>query len=295
MPTWSEILRECQTQGEQGLQIDYGKVESKRIQYLSEISNYTQRNTIAYYSGWMYRNAEDASINDKDINAFMETVAGLDNSKGLDLILHTPGGEIAATEHIINYLQSIFGTDIRAIVPQMAMSAGTMISVSCKEIIMGKQSSLGPFDPQLGGVACQSVISEFERAKEDVRKAPHSLGLWQTIIGKYNPTFILSCEQAIELTNELADKVLLRSIACHDTRNAIKRVFNDNTTSKIHSRHFSKEKAKAAGLNIKDLEDDQQFQDLILSYHHSCIITLETTSIVKMLENQDAKRYLRTI
>ncbi len=184
-------------------------------------------------------------------------VSGLDKSKGLDLILHTPGGDIAATEHIINYLHSIFNENIRAIVPQMAMSAGTMISVSCKEIIMGKQSSLGPFDPQFGGVACQSVIEEFEKAKEDVRLNPHSLGLWQAIISKYNPTFILSCEQAIELTNELADKILLRSIDCKQTRDKIKKVFNNNKTSKIHSRHFSKEKAKDAGLNIVDLESYQ--------------------------------------
>jgi len=36
----------------------------------------------------------------------------------------------------------MFGTNIRAIVPQLAMSAGTMIALSCKEIVMGKQSNL---------------------------------------------------------------------------------------------------------------------------------------------------------
>ena len=42
----------------------------------------------------------------------------------------------------------MFGTDIRAIVPQLALSAGTMVALACKEIIMGKHSSLGPIDPQ---------------------------------------------------------------------------------------------------------------------------------------------------
>ena len=82
--------------------------------------------------------------------------------------MHTPGGEIAATEKIINYLHSIFQGNIRAIVPQMAMSAGSLVAVSCKEIMMGKQSCLGPFDPQIGGIACQSVLKEFEKAKEDI-------------------------------------------------------------------------------------------------------------------------------
>lgn len=79
----------------------------------------------------------------------MENVHRLDKRKGLDLILHTPGGDLTATEQIITYLHSSFDGNIRAIIPQMAMSAGSMIAVSCPQIIMGKQSCLGPFDPQM--------------------------------------------------------------------------------------------------------------------------------------------------
>ncbi|MHB1126932.1 MAG: hypothetical protein ACYC2T_08230 [Bacillota bacterium] len=53
----------------------------------------------------------------------------MDRSKGLDLILHTPGGEIAATESLVDYLRSMFGSDIRAIVPQIAMSCGLWVSI----------------------------------------------------------------------------------------------------------------------------------------------------------------------
>jgi ClpP class serine protease len=53
---------------------------------------------------------------------FMTAVNKLDKSKGLDLILHTPGGEINATEQIVFYLRKIFKGDIRAIVPHLAMS-----------------------------------------------------------------------------------------------------------------------------------------------------------------------------
>lgn len=187
MPSWSEIFNNFnKRQGNE--RISYLVKEKK--QYLDEISRCTGRNVITYYSGWMQKpTAADVSINDKDMNAFMEAVYKLDKSKGVDLILHTPGGDIAATEKIIDYLHSIFKGDIRAIVPQMAMSAGSMIAVSCKEIMMGKQSCLGPFDPQIGGVACQSVLKEFEKAKEDIKQNPHALGLWQVMFAKYNPTF----------------------------------------------------------------------------------------------------------
>ncbi len=86
-----------------------------------------------------------------------------------------------------------------------------------------------------------------------------------------------------------------RSEYSDETKDKIKRIFNNNTESKTHSRHFSKEKAKDAGLKIVDLEDNNEFQDLILSLHHSCIITLEHTTIVKMVENQLEGRYIRAI
>jgi len=283
MPSWSEIFNNFnRTKGSD--RISYLVKEKK--QYLDEISRCTGRNVITYYSGWMQKpTAADVSINDKDMNAFMEVVYKLDKSKGVDLILHTPGGDIAATEKIIDYLHSIFKGDIRAIVPQMAMSAGSMIAVSCKEIMMGKQSCLGPFDPQIGGVACQSVLKEFEKAKEDIKQNPHALGLWQVMFAKYNPTFLVTCEQAIELSDDLADEILSKTFFDKTKRKEILKAFNNNTTTKVHSRHISKEKCKSVGLNIIDMEDDQHLQDMILSLHHCYMIYLEQTIVTKIVEN----------
>lgn len=283
MPSWSEIFNNFQKNKESD-RIPFLVKEKQK--YLDEISKCTNRNVITYYSGWMQKpTAADVSINDKDINAFMEAVYKLDKSKGVDLILHTPGGDIAATEKIIDYLHSIFNGDIRAIVPQMAMSAGSMIAVSCKEIMMGRQSCLGSFDPQIGGVACQSVLKEFEKAKEDILQNPHALGLWQVIFSKYNPTFLVTCEQATELSDDLADEILSKNFPDKNTRKNILKAFNNNTTTKVHSRHISKDKCKSVGLNIIDMEKDQHLQDMILSLHHCYMIYLESTAVTKIVEN----------
>lgn len=288
MASWSEILQKVRVGG----QLDIHCLDAERMGYLSKLAQHRDRNVITYYSGWMYLpNAGDASINDKDMNAFMEVVHKLDKSKGLDLILHTPGGSIEATEQIVNYLHSCFN-DIKVIIPQMAMSAGSIISVSCNEIIMGKQSCLGPFDPQIGGVACRSVLKEFENAKEEIRTNPAALGLWQVIINKYPPTFLYSCAQAIALTNELADKILNNIVHDKEKLSEIKKVFNDNVDSKSHGRHFSKEKLKKLGLNVTSLEDDQDLQDLVLSLHHCYIILLENLPIVKCVENSIGGRFV---
>lgn len=98
--------------------------------------------------------------------------------------------------------------DIRAIVPQISMSAGTMIALSCKEIVMGKHSSLGPIDPQMGNMPCQAVIAEFERARNEIKANPKNAALWQFIISKYHPTFLSSCKHAIDMSSDLAERWL---------------------------------------------------------------------------------------
>ena len=101
----------------------------------------------------------------------MSTIYGMTWSKGLTLLLHTPGGVTNAAETIVAYLWSKF-LDIEVIVPTYAMSAGTMISLAANRLIMGRQSQLGPIDPQMpmGGcfVSARAIVDQFERAKADV-------------------------------------------------------------------------------------------------------------------------------
>jgi len=42
-----------------------------------------------------------------------------------------------------------------------------MIACSAREIIMGRQSSLGPIDPQFMGIPAHNIKQEFEEAKAD--------------------------------------------------------------------------------------------------------------------------------
>lgn len=285
MPSWSEILNEVDLQKDPIVHLN-----QKRFTILNEISEKTGRNVIAYYSSWLKGlTTEHQSINDDDKNAFMQAVYKLDKTKGLDLILHTPGGDIAATESIIDYLHSIFDGNIRTIVPQMAMSAGTMIALSSDVIMMGKQSSLGPIDPQFGGVACGAVLDEFEQAKNDVKKDISCLGLWQVIISKYNPTFLVACARAQEWSIELAKKWIKDS----PDKQTIIDTFTDHTSSKSHNRHISKEKCKEVGLNIEDMESDQELQDLILTLHHCYMIFFDKTVVVKAIENNIKASYFR--
>lgn len=294
MPTWSVFLNEANKLGSRNPQDAINYIVGQKSTFLRRLSEKTGRNTILYFSAFLQKQpSNDVSINDLDINAFMENVHGLKKERGLDLILHTPGGDLAATEQIIKYLKSCFHGDIRAIIPQMAMSAGSMIAVSCKSVIMGKQSSLGPFDPQLNGVPCQSAIREFYKAVDDVSKNPASLGLWQAILSKLNPTFLTLCAQADELAEELTEKILEDKEIDRAAKTKIKDVFAKNKNSKTHSRHIDRDKCREAGLDVIDLDADNELQDIVLSIHHCCMILAEQTPAVKIVENNIGGCYIR--
>ncbi|MBQ9582524.1 MAG: hypothetical protein IJQ63_10165 [Synergistaceae bacterium] len=102
MPNWAEVLHEIQ-----GVQVE-NPLDTVRRKYLELMHKYTKRNVIAYYSSFLQKPAGNTAIDDNDKNALMQGVYGLDKSKGLDIILHTPGGSVAAAESIVNYLRSLF-------------------------------------------------------------------------------------------------------------------------------------------------------------------------------------------
>ena len=283
MGNWTELFEERS-------KIDPSDLLRKK--YLKNLANLTGRNVIAYYSGFLqHPDIMQTEINDLDMNAFMTVVNTLDKKKGLDLILHTPGGDIAATENLVRYLKSFFHDDIRAIIPQISMSAGTMTACACKEILMGKQSNLGPIDPQSRGVPCQGVIEEFKKAIEEVQKNPASLIIWQTIISKYSPTFIGECQKAIEWSQNMVAEWLENGMFKNDLKakekaEKISELLSSHERHKTHNRHLSAEDCLKMGLKITMMESDQDLQDAILSVHHAFMISLgEANAPIKIVQN----------
>ncbi len=280
MGSWSDVLEEVQEAKP--------PLDQMRADALQKLAGLRNRNVILYYSGWLQKpNIEETSITDSDMNGFMNAVCRMDKSKGLDLVLHTPGGDLAATESIVNYFRDCFGSDVCAIVPHMSMSAGTMIACSCREIIMGKESSLGPTDPQMGGVAAGAVIEEFEKAVNDVEENPASLGLWGQIIGKYPPTFLVECQKVVDMSKEIIRKWLSQNMLKDSADNLDKALtlLCDHSESVVHNRHFSHHELEDVGLNIRLLEDDDALQDAVLTLHHLYMITFQETNAIKLIES----------
>jgi hypothetical protein len=230
----------------------------------------------------------------------MRVMHGLDYSKGLDLILHTPGGSIAATQSIILYLREKFGRDIRAFVPHTAMSGGTIMAVSAKEIFMARHSSIGPIDPQIRGVPAKGVLAEFERAYREIIAEPARQAVWAPVLAQYSPTFIGQCENAIKWSEEFARLQLAENMFSRDRskKNKIDKFIQALTAYdevKLHERQIGYKEARQIGLRIELLEDYQPLQDAIITAHHCFTHTLSNTAAFKIIENHTGAAFVKQV
>jgi hypothetical protein len=199
-------------------------------------------------------------------------------------------------------MRNVFKGDIRAIVPHLAMSAGTMIALACKSIVMGLHSNLGPIDPQVGGGPAHAILEEFKRIQDAFKSSPEEAKAWVPILQKYTPTLIGACEKAIKLSETMVESWLVSGMFANaeDPKASAKRIISElgsHSLTLSHGRHITVEQARNLGLKIEALEaaENQKLQDAVLSVHHYYDITFSMTAAVSIIENQLGSRYISQV
>ena len=97
-------------------------------------------------------------INIEDSEEILRAIRMTPDDMPIDLILHTPGGLVLASEQIAMALKE-HKAKTTVIIPHYAMSGGTLISLAADEIIMDKNAVLGPVDPQIGQYPAASILN----------------------------------------------------------------------------------------------------------------------------------------
>lgn len=288
MPNWNDIHKEISTTP--------NAYDLVRRKYIRRFSEYTKRNTIIYYSGWLNHDDPNTAIGDEDVAGIMNAIHELDRDIGLNLVLHTQGGNYHATMNLIRYLREMFGENIDTYVPQMAMSGGTIMACMGRKIFMGKHSNLGPIDPHIGNASAANVKEEFDRIVN---------GEWPEIVAtnflsKYPPSFLNEVEKLLQLSRDEFTELLRGGMFKADISSAEQTIqhivdsLSDPRITKAHNRHISKESCKQLGLKIEDLEADENLQDCVLSIHHSCMLAFSSgNGVLKIIENQSGKAFIK--
>lgn len=291
MPSWNELLNELESRGEQG-PVWLAQQHQQSLRRVAELRG--GRNVILYASAFLQKPFVPANwlqITPEEINGFMSVMYGMDWQKGLTLILHTPGGITNAAETIVSYLRAKFA-DIEVIVPTYAMSAGTMLSLAADRIVMGKQSQLGPIDPQMPVfgqfVSARAIVDQFDRAKAEILQNVTSAHAWAPILQSIGPALLQEAQNALAYGETMVARWLQDWMfrGHHDAQQmgqATAAHFNDASKHKSHGRRIDREEARAYSVVVEDLETDQDLQEAVLTAYHIATILFEKSPAAKFL------------
>jgi len=282
-----------------------------RQKYLLHLYKETGRNLITYYCGASQknelqkkRNFAEMGLTDNDTNDLIAAARNLESTKGLDIILHIPtegiNSEIENIELFVTFLRSKFGNDIRIMIPQIVTSTGTVIAISCKEILMETHSSLGPIDPIVGGLSSNGILDEVDRAFIETKVSTGLNALWGAIIGNYTQEFVQGCQDSLLKITRLAKKYLISNMfqGDSDAEEKAKKVLDDLgdlSLRKSNNRHISFKHAKGLGINVTDLREMKDLQHILLDIHYLYIQTFANTSALKIIENQEGISFIQNI
>lgn len=159
-----------------------------------------------------------AQLDRSDALGFVDLLHNVPHGEPLDLLLHTPGGDVDATEKLISMLRAKVGdAKLRVIVPDFAKSAGTLIALGADSIVMSDCSELGPIDPQIMlrdangqslGHSIFNYLHAYQEAEEALRAAPHD-PVAQAQFARFDPTTVKKYEMVRERTRTFAEKLLI--------------------------------------------------------------------------------------
>jgi len=203
MPTFLQLINTVQN-SQQG--------EAERVRLIQEIEGITGRRLLVYVADPKKR---QSVLNLEDKTGFSDLIEDI-MADAVDVLINSPGGLAEVTEAIVDMLRSNF-QKVRFAVPNFAKSAATLLALSGDEILMNDKSELGPIGPQFlfTGDTGQSqedaedILEGFKKAKETLMKdGPRAIPAYAPLLSKYSIGLLEGCENAIALSEHLAEKWL---------------------------------------------------------------------------------------
>ena len=173
-------------------------------------------------------------INIEDSEAILRAIRMTPPDMPIDIILHTPGGLVLATEQIAHALIQ-HKAKVTVFVPHYAMSGGTMLSLAADEIVMDENAVLGPVDPQLGQYPAASIVKVVE--EKDKNKID-------------DETLILAdvSKKALKQTKAFVKKVLLAKNYSEEDAERLSQTLTEGRWT--HDYPITYEEAKELGLRV---------------------------------------------
>lgn len=210
-----------------------------------------------------------------------------DRKHRLFIILDTAGGVVEIVERMVNATRHFYD-EVHFVIPDRAMSAGTIFALSGDDIWMDYFSCLGPVDPQIERdgqlIPALSYLSQYDRLNEKANNNELTTAD-VALLQKLDLGELHRFEQARELSRDLLIswlcKYKFKNWRRTETREIevdeqfrrerageIADVLSDNERWHSHGRGIDLHTLKdTIGLKVKDLEEDAKLMEEIRKYH----------------------------
>ena len=268
---------------------------SKRQRLITEIEQAltTKYNTPNRLMSYVMRFGHSrTSMHTSDIPNIEALLKSLTGAEQINLLIHSPGGDGTITEKIIDMCRAhLTGANrkLRVIVPNIAKSAATILSLGTDEIIMGYTSELGPIDPQVpinvSGITQWVSAFAFVEARDKLmdkiaqatKKKEPTVGFLTQLAG-LNIPFIDEMENQMAFAKKTAVTLLNKYmlVPIHKTAKARKKnaeAIAQQLLSKqlfpVHGHYINGQTAKDMGLQIELLDREDLLWKLIWDYYHA--------------------------
>lgn len=259
--------------------------KQEATKYLKRIEDFFERDktdVLAYFGNiednyeQIFKTALDGLVNELKVN----------KHRTLCIVLQTFGGSITTTEKFVNMIRKYY-KQVFFIVPNYAMSAGTIWCMSGNKIFMDYSSSLGPIDPQIYSptmkqfVPANGYIAEYEQL---VNKGKELTDAEFVLLDrKLDYAFLNHCRNLNELTVKLLKEWLVtykfkdwKLTKTHKTpvtmalkqqrAENIARELGNNSKWCIHGRPLMIKALENIGLQIDDYSENKELQTIIRDY-----------------------------
>lgn len=159
------------------------------------------------FAGWLVSPVEDY---------LRETIETRDaRRKKLTMIVETDGGYIEVVQRIVTVLRTHY-EHVEFIIPDHAMSAGTVLVMSGDAIHMDYYSVLGPIDPQITNASEDRLIpalgylEQYNRLVEKSAQGKLTTAELAFLVQNFNPAELYQYEQARKLSVSLLKEWLAK-------------------------------------------------------------------------------------
>jgi hypothetical protein len=214
---------------------------------------------ISYCTSFVY----PVMIEDNDAEMLEALLRACDLSKGVALLINSPGGSGLAAERIIRVFKSYSGNGkYIAIVPGKAKSAATMVCLGASKIIMGKTSELGPVDPQVAitedsktsRFSVYNIVKSYESLFERAVNVEGKIEPYLQQLSNYDEREIAEYRTALALSDDIAIQALrgcmMSNLSHEDIKKKIGIFLIPEKRTKVHGRPIYADDAVNCGLNI---------------------------------------------